>query len=35
MTGSVTGVAGLNPFMNVQSHGRAQQNLAGIDENPA
>ena len=26
------GVAGLNPFMNVQSHGRAQQNLAGIDE---
>ncbi|ROM99193.1 hypothetical protein [Pseudomonas brassicacearum] len=27
-----TGIAGLNPFMNVQSHGRAQQNLAGIDE---
>jgi len=26
------GVAGLNPFMNVPSHGRAQQNLAGIDE---
>ena len=26
------GVAGLNPAMNVQSHGRAQQNLAGIDE---
>ena len=26
------GFAGLNPFMNVQSHGRAQQNLAGIDE---
>ncbi|MCU1750461.1 hypothetical protein [Pseudomonas sp. 6D_7.1_Bac1] len=26
------GVDGLNPFMNVQSHGRAQQNLAGIDE---
>lgn len=26
------GVAGLNPFMNVQSNGRAQQNLAGIDE---
>lgn len=26
------GAAGLNPFMNVQSHGRAQQNLAGIDE---
>ena len=23
---------GINPFMNVQSHGRAQQNLAGIDE---
>jgi hypothetical protein len=27
-----TGIDGLNPFMNVQSHGRAQQNLAGIDE---
>ncbi|WP_426141362.1 hypothetical protein [Pseudomonas sp. DWP3-1-2] len=26
------GVAGLNPFMNAPSHGRAQQNLAGIDE---
>jgi hypothetical protein len=26
------GVAGINPFMNVPSHGRAQQNLAGIDE---
>ncbi|MEB0078104.1 hypothetical protein QN386_18095 [Pseudomonas sp. CCI3.2] len=26
------GVAGINPFMNVQSHGRAQQNLASIDE---
>ncbi|MBO0366117.1 hypothetical protein GIB23_03350 [Pseudomonas putida] len=26
------GVAGLNPFMNVQSNGRAQQNLAGISE---
>ncbi|MFC6335809.1 hypothetical protein GIR22_06485 [Pseudomonas sp. CCM 7891] len=26
------GVDGLNPFMNVQSHGRAQQNLGGIDE---
>lgn len=26
------GLAGINPFMNVQSHGRAQQNLAGIDE---
>jgi hypothetical protein len=26
------GVAGLNPFMNTPSHGRAQQNLAGIDE---
>jgi len=26
------GFAGLNPFMNVQSNGRAQQNLAGIDE---
>jgi hypothetical protein len=26
------GFAGVNPFMNVQSHGRAQQNLAGIDE---
>jgi hypothetical protein len=26
------GIAGVNPFMNVQSHGRAQQNLAGIDE---
>ncbi len=26
------GFAGLNPFMNVQSHGRAQQNLASIDE---
>ena len=26
------GVAGLNPFMNVPSNGRAQQNLAGIDE---
>ncbi|QXI19590.1 hypothetical protein [Pseudomonas hamedanensis] len=26
------GFAGLNPLMNVQSNGRAQQNLAGIDE---
>lgn len=26
------GLAGLNPFMNTPSHGRAQQNLAGIDE---
>ncbi|WP_312935328.1 hypothetical protein [Pseudomonas sp.] len=26
------GIAGLNPFMNVQSNGRAQQNLAGISE---
>lgn len=26
------GFAGLNPFMNTQSNGRAQQNLAGIDE---
>jgi hypothetical protein len=26
------GVAGVNPFMNAPSHGRAQQNLAGIDE---
>lgn len=26
------GFAGLNPFMNAQSNGRAQQNLAGIDE---
>ena len=26
------GFAGLNPFMNVQSNGRAQQNLAGIEE---
>lgn len=26
------GLAGLNPFMNVQSNGRAQQNLAGISE---
>ena len=26
------GVAGINPFMNAPSHGRAQQNLAGIDE---
>jgi hypothetical protein len=26
------GVAGVNPFMNVQSHGRAQLNLASIDE---
>ncbi|MDY7561271.1 hypothetical protein QN382_20435 [Pseudomonas sp. 10B1] len=26
------GVAGVNPFMNVQSYGRAQQNLANIDE---
>jgi hypothetical protein len=26
------GIDGLNPFMNVQSNGRAQQNLAGIDE---
>lgn len=26
------GIAGINPFMNVPSHGRAQQNLAGIDE---
>ncbi len=26
------GFAGLNPFMNVQSNGRAQQNLAAVDE---
>ncbi|MDB6051062.1 MAG: putative lipoprotein [Pseudomonas sp.] len=26
------GVAGINPFMNTQSHGRAEQNLASIDE---
>jgi len=26
------GFAGLNPFMNTQSNGRAQQNLAGIEE---
>ncbi|AMA45072.1 hypothetical protein ACI2KE_12775 [Pseudomonas monteilii] len=26
------GVAGLNPFMNVQSNGRAQQNLASLSE---
>ncbi|MCO8163251.1 hypothetical protein NJC38_13880 [Pseudomonas sp. 21LCFQ010] len=26
------GVAGLNPFMNAPSHGRAEQNLASIDE---
>ncbi|MDU7559187.1 MAG: hypothetical protein E7K65_15250, partial [Pseudomonas sp.] len=26
------GVDGLNPAMNVQSHGRAEQNLAGIEE---
>ena len=26
------GVAGLNPAMNAQSHGRAQQNLAGIED---
>lgn len=26
------GFAGLNPFMNVQSNGRAEQNLASIDE---
>lgn len=26
------GVAGINPFMNVESNGRSQQNLAGIDE---
>lgn len=26
------GFAGLNPFMNAQSHGRAEQNLAGIEE---
>jgi hypothetical protein len=26
------GFAGINPFMNVQSNGRAEQNLAGIDE---
>ncbi|WP_419735302.1 hypothetical protein [Pseudomonas sp. COR18] len=26
------GVDGLNPFMNMQSHGRAQQNLAAIEE---
>ncbi len=26
------GVSGLNPFMNMPSHGRAQQNLAAIDE---
>ncbi len=26
------GISGINPFMNAPSHGRAQQNLAGIDE---
>lgn len=26
------GVAGINPFMNAPSHGRAEQNLASIDE---
>ena len=26
------GIAGINPFMNAPSHGRAQQNLASIDE---
>ncbi len=26
------GVAGMNPFMNAPSHGRAEQNLASIDE---
>lgn len=26
------GIAGLNPFMNVESNGRAEQNLASIDE---
>ena len=26
------GFAGINPAMNVQSHGRAEQNLAGIDD---
>ena len=26
------GFAGLNPFINVESHGRSQQNLAAIDE---
>lgn len=26
------GFAGLNPFINVESHGRSQQNLANIDE---
>ncbi|WP_263264009.1 hypothetical protein [Pseudomonas sp. RIT-PI-S] len=26
------GFAGINPFMNAQSNGRAEQNLAGIDE---
>lgn len=26
------GMAGLNPFMNVESNGRAEQNLASIDE---
>lgn len=26
------GVAGINPFMNVESNGRSQQNLAAIDE---
>ena len=26
------GMAGLNPFMNVESNGRAEQNLAGIDD---
>ncbi|CAH0217718.1 hypothetical protein SRABI70_02153 [Pseudomonas sp. Bi70] len=26
------GVAGVNPFINVESNGRSQQNLAGIDE---
>lgn len=26
------GFAGINPFMNAQSHGRSQQNLASIDE---
>ena len=27
------GMAGLNPFMNVESNGRAEQNLASIEEN--
>ncbi|MCL7461561.1 hypothetical protein [Pseudomonas sp. NW5] len=28
------GLAGINPFMNVESNGRAQQNLAALEEQP-